>query len=106
MDDLPRVSEFCPPTLRVREYDKQMRKLMRVHEDDAKSQSILPKICTEVHLKYGRRSAFQIGGKTQISEFTSHEYAIELPRGDLIDPVGMKHRRLIWRHEGRAHLCD
>ena len=98
---LPNIREFQPPTLRVRQYDLAMHRMMNDGMDEAKSESVLLKLFPEVNLKYGRQAAFQIEGKTQVSTLHSFDQRAEISRGDMIDPVGMRRRRFDWRYNHR-----
>tara|TARA_R110002049_G_scaffold309101_2_gene516889 strand:- start:8760 stop:10766 length:2007 start_codon:yes stop_codon:yes gene_type:complete len=101
--DGPIPKELHPPRLRVGAYRKEVNKSFRQAKDSAMAASPLLSIFKTTQLLFGRSAAFDIGtGDTQISDLDSYEHSFEESRGDTIDPLGMRYRRLVWRHEQRG----
>ena len=46
------------------------------------------------------------GNFTEPSELSSFSHSVELPRGELIDPLGQSHRRIDWQSAGQPETRD
>lgn len=91
---LPRLREFEAPIALRREFVKARAKVMERSMREAHSQSVIGRIATQIHIKAGETS-FQHQGEswTEPMHFASHSVSFELPRRQVLDPIGNAYRR-------------
>jgi hypothetical protein len=100
--EAPIPKELQPPSLRVGAYHKEIGKMFSEAKESAMQASPFLGAIKTTRLLFGSKAAFDAGaGTTQISQLASFEHGFERSRGDTIDPLGMKYRRWLWRHEER-----
>jgi hypothetical protein len=98
LNDLPRLKEFQTPSrrlylLRLAEH-KQQAAIM----EEANRQSVVMSLATRVPLKYGRGFFMEREGSfTEPSNLSSFSHSVEMPRGELIDPIGQAVQRMEWQ---------
>ena len=102
LDELPRLKEFQPPRSRGRRYARIVHKMSKHYENKASEESVLSKLFTTVPIKAGKTWAIKVNGETKKQKMTRSDFEIEIPRGEIYDPVGQHHKRLIWRHTLRV----
>lgn len=106
--DLPKIRELEPPAHRVRQLQRARQRAWRGIVNAAQRQSVIWRLVTRIPLKEGTFFFRQSDGahvpeKTRLSEF---QFTQDLPRGDLIDPIGQAYSRLVWRSEVREARCE
>lgn len=95
---LPKLKEMESSDIKrnfiFRERDKQMHK-SRV---SAQRESVMAKLATSIHLKFGQ-SSFSVHGSrpTEKMQMYTHSISYSLPRSEVIDPVGINRMRFIYR---------
>lgn len=101
---LPRLREFEVPIALRREFVKARAKVMERSTREAHSQSVIARLSTQIHIKAGETS-FQHQGEswTEPMHFAAHSVSFELPRREVLDPVGNAYRRLQLRMAKRDH---
>ena len=97
--DLPRLAEFTSSehreNLRQKTYSKVFAKSYERHEKETPS---LTSMMTTIQLKSGGTSFTKIDGEyTDESRLGKVQSTMELPRGELIDPVGQEKMRRLWQ---------
>ncbi len=102
LKNLARLREFQAPESRIRKFERVLHRLSRKYEKEAQSESVLRQICTTVPIKAGTTMAVKVNGETAMTEMNRYDFEIEVPRGEVIDPVGQHHQRIIWRHTMRS----
>lgn len=101
LGNLPRLEEFKPPWRRL--YPLRLARLKQRAEisEAADERSVLASLFPKIPLKYGRSFFMeQDGGYTEPSKLGEISVGMELPRGELIDPVGQQIQRLHWLSDG------
>lgn len=89
LKELPRLNELRPPSQLQRLFVTARSKQMGRAREDASKESILRKIVTEIPLKAGRGCFRYIHGEyREPSTLSSFSYEMELPRREILDPVG------------------
>jgi hypothetical protein len=99
--DLPALKELQPPAQRVYLLRLAQAKRQAAAMEEADKHSVVMRLATRVPLKHG-------GGffMEQDDDFTvpsglgEFSYSVEMPRGELIDPVGQEIGRIEWRSAG------
>lgn len=93
LERLPRLNEFRSPSTLRRQFALARDKQMRKSTEQASEQAIWRQIATQVPIKAGRgffnHSHGQYSGATNLQTFS---YSVELPRREVLDPVGNAHR--------------
>jgi hypothetical protein len=92
---LPRLRELRVPMALRRDLAKARAKAMQSSIREAQKQSVFARLVTHVHIKAGETS-FQHHGDswTEPMHFASHSVSFEMPRREVLDPVGNAYRRL------------
>lgn len=100
---LPRLREFGVPMALRRDFAKGRAKVMQRSIREAQKQSVLAQLVTQIHIKAGETS-FQHHGEswTEPMHYSSHSVSFEMPRREVLDPVGNAYRRLQLRTTKRA----
>ncbi|MCT9810866.1 hypothetical protein N0K08_09480 [Acidovorax sp. Be4] len=95
---LPRLRELAVPMALRRDFAKARDKAMQSSIRDARKQSVFAQLVTHVHIKAGETS-FQHQGEswTEPLHFASHSVSFEMPRREVLDPIGSAYRRLQMR---------
>jgi hypothetical protein len=100
ISELPELLELRTPS--HREYLQRLDRLAesaRIAEQ-ARSQSVMMSLIHRVPLKYGRASfAFHDGQLSSPEPLHSFSYGVELPRGEVLDPIGQLILRINLRHD-------
>ena len=100
--DLPHLKEFDPPSSRV----YQLRRAQEQHRSEmmeqARNQSAFLGLASSLPLKYGKAffSEKKPGEFTEPSDLGQFSHSFELPRGEIIDPVGSTRLRAEWQSVG------
>lgn len=98
---IPTISELRPPASRLAALQRARGKQTTAVMEAAQNRSVLLQLVRRVPLKYGRGFTFQRpGSAADPSPLHSFEYELEIPRGELIDPMGQTGRRLQWQNMG------
>lgn len=93
LNDLPRLRELAPLRTLQREFQKARAKQMEQSMREGRKSSVLAKLVSSVHVKAGEASfQYAVGNFSQPMPFTSHSISFELPRREVIDPVGNAYR--------------
>lgn len=95
LEALPRLRELTVPRSLRRDFAKARDKAMEHSVREAQERSVLAQLVSKVHIKAGE-TTFQYLGES-FSEpmgFASHSVSFELPRREVLDPVGNTYRRL------------
>ena len=95
LEALPRLRELRVPMALRRDLAKARAKAMQSSIREAQKQSVFARLATQVHIKAGETS-FQHHGEswTEPMHFASHSVSFEMPRREVLDPVGNAYRRL------------
>ncbi|MCJ0764568.1 hypothetical protein [Variovorax terrae] len=95
LEALPRLRELQVPMALRRDLAKARAKAMQSSIREAQKQSVFARLVTQVHIKAGETS-FQHHGEswTEPMHFASHSVSFEMPRREVLDPVGNAYRRL------------
>lgn len=95
LEALPRLRELKVPMALRRDLAKARGKEMQNSIHEAQKRSVFAQIVTQVHIKAGETS-FQHHGEswTEPMHFASHSVSFEMPRREVLDPVGNAYRRL------------
>ncbi len=102
LEALPRLRELKVPMTLRRDLAKARAKAMQSSIREAQKQSVFARLVTQVHIKAGETS-FQHHGEswTEPMHFASHSVSFEMPRREVLDPVGNAYRRLQLRTANR-----
>lgn len=92
---LPRLRELEVPMALRRDFAKARAKVMQSSLRDAQKRSIFAQLARQIHVKAGETS-FQYHAEswTEPMHFASHSVSFEMPRREVLDPVGNAYRRL------------
>ncbi len=95
LETLPRLRELNVPMALRRDFAKARAKAMQSSVREAEKKSVFAQLVTRVHIKAGETS-FQHDGEswTEPMYFGSHSVSFEMPRREVLDPVGNAYRRL------------
>lgn len=95
LEALPRLRELKVPRSLRRDFAKARDKVMEHSAREAQKRSVLAQLVSQVHIKAGE-TCFQYLGEsfTEPMGFASHSVSFELPRREVLDPVGNAYRRL------------
>ena len=95
LEALPRLRELKVPMTLRRDLAKARAKAMQSSIREAQKQSVFARLVTQVHIKAGETSFQHRGGSwTEPMHFASHSVSFEMPRREVLDPVGNAYRRL------------
>jgi hypothetical protein len=84
--------------LRLAQHRQQVAAMERANE-----KSVFLNLVRRVPLKYGRASFFEREGTfSEPTNLHTYSHEMEMPRGELVDPLGQSYQRLQWRHAGLA----
>lgn len=105
--ELPRLKEFSPPSDHVYALRRAERGWGAKMMEDVQRQSVLLSLIQRVPLKYGRASFRKEGAAySQPNSLGSIAHTVEIPRGELIDPLGQTYLRFVSRHAGLLQAND
>lgn len=95
---LPRLRELEVPMALRRDFAKARAKEMQRSMREAQKRSVFAQLATQIHIKAGETS-FQHQGESwsEPMHFASHSVSFEMPRREVLDPVGNAYRRLQFR---------
>lgn len=97
----PRLEEFRPPSRRFYPVHLARLKQQAAISEEADRRSVLASLFLRIPLKYGRSFFMERDGEyTEPSELGEVSVQVELPRGELIDPIGQQIQRLHWQSAG------
>lgn len=89
LKQLPRLNELRPPSQLQRQFVLARSKQMDIAQKEASKGSIIRQIATEIPLKAGRGCFNHTHGQYgEPSSLQTFSYSIELPRREVLDPVG------------------
>jgi len=89
LDELPRLDELRPPSQLQRQFALARGKQMERARENASQKSIVRQLATEIPLKAGRGCFNHVHGEySEPSQLSSFSYSMELPRREILDPVG------------------
>lgn len=95
LEALPRLRELQVPMALRRDLAKARAKTMQSSIREAQKRSVFARLATQVHIKAGETSFQHRGGSwTESMHFASHSVSFEMPRREVLDPVGNAYRRL------------
>lgn len=98
LDSLPQLAELKPPPKLRRQFSRAHAKQMEAASEDAKKNSIMCQIATEIPIKAGVGSfSFRHGSFTEPTHFHSISTSFSLPRRYSTDAVGSEIRGLKFR---------
>lgn len=100
---LPRLRELEVPTSLRRDFAKARAKVLQRSTRKAQEQSVFTQLATQIHIKAGETS-FQHTGEawSEPVHFASHSVSFEMPRREVLDPVGNAYRRFQLRTTKRG----
>lgn len=99
--DLPALKELRPSSQRVYLLRLAQNKQQATAMEEADKHSVVMSLATRIPLKHGRGFFMEQGDDfTEPSGLGEISYSVEMPRGELIDPVGQEIRRMEWRSVG------
>ena len=102
LEALPRLRELQVPMALRRDLAKARAKTMQSSIREAQKRSVFARLATQVHIKAGETSFQHRGGSwTEPMHFASHSVSFEMPRREVLDPVGNAYRRLQLRTANR-----
>lgn len=105
LERLPRRDELRPPTQLRRQFMLARSREMRRAREDAEDQSIVRQIATQIPLKAGRGCfSHRHGGYDAPMTLRSFSYSVEVPRREVLDPVGNAIRGFEFRNAKRDEL--
>jgi len=98
LGDLPRLNELSPPSHHLSKIRRARRQQQSAFMEKAREESVIQSLFRSVPLKYGS-GFYQVEGEgpsepVPLSEISSE---MEIPRGELIDPVGQAYKRIRFR---------
>lgn len=89
IEELPRLNELKPSTHLQRQFALARAKQMEKSREEAAEQSIFRQISTQIPLKAGKGCfSYRDGCFGEANQLSSFSYSIELPRREVLDPVG------------------
>lgn len=98
---LPVIPELRPPSSRVSLYQRAQGKHHAEIMESAQNQSVFLNLVRRVTIKYGRGFSVQRPGVApDPTPLKSFSYEAEMPRAELIDPIGQTARRIQWQNMG------
>lgn len=99
---LPQLQELRPPARRLHLIGLSHAKMQSKIIEEARRKSAIMDLVHRVPLKYGRGffSRHEEGGFSTTVTLTSFSHEMDIPRGALINPVGMAFHRVMLRHGG------
>lgn len=104
---LPRLEEFRPPSRRLYPLRLAHLKQQAAISEAADERSMLASLFPKIPLKYGRSFFVERDGEySEPSELSEFSVRMDLPRGELIDPVGQQIQRLHWQSAGLKESED
>lgn len=101
---LPQLQELRPPDRRMHLIGLSHAKMQSKIMDEARRTSAILDVMQRIPLKYGRGffSRNEEGGFSTTAPLTSFSHEVEIPRGEVINPVGFALHRLMLRRSGLA----
>lgn len=100
---LPHLRELEVPMTLRRDFAKARAKVMQRSMREAQKQSVIAQLATQIHIKAGETSFQHLGESwSEPMHFASHSVSFEMPRREVLDPVGNAYRRLQFRTTKRG----
>ena len=94
LNELPQIDELKPSAHARNQYYKAQRKAMSRSFEDARKNSVLRQITTNIPLKAGKSSfSMRNGAPGQKMHLSSMSHSITIPRVESIDPIGSAMQR-------------
>jgi hypothetical protein len=98
LESLPRLAELKPPPKLQRQFSKAHAKQMEAASENAKKNSIMRQLATEIPIKAGVGSfSFHDGNFTEPTHFHSISTSFSLPRRYSTDAIGSELRGMMFR---------
>lgn len=98
---LPRLKEFQPSSWHVYLVRLAKQKQQAAMREQVEEDSVFLSLVHRAPLKYGRSFFFERDGTfSDPTPLQAFEHSVELPIGELIDPVGQAYQRLMWQSAG------
>ncbi len=99
---LPQLQELRPPDRRMHLIGLSYAKMQSRIMEEARRASAILDLIRRIPLKYGRGffSRNEEGGFSTTAPLTSFSHEVEIPRGEVINPVGFALHRLMLRRSG------
>lgn len=92
---LPRLRELEVPMTLRRDFEKARANMMRRSIREAQKKSVIEQLATQIHIKAGETSFWHQGNTwSSPMHFASRTVSYEMPRREVLDPVGNAYRRL------------
>lgn len=100
--NLPELVELRVPSRRLHPLHLGRLKQQAAISEEADKRSVLASLMPTVPLKYGRGffTEQHDGDYTEPSTLGEISHSMELPRGELIDPIGQQLKRIRWQSAG------
>jgi hypothetical protein len=93
LDALPRLRELAVPGALRREFRKARAKEMERMQREGQKKSVLIQLVTQVHVKAGENTFQYLHDRfSEPTGFGAFSMSIELPRREVLDPVGNAYR--------------
>jgi hypothetical protein len=100
---LPRLRELEVPMALRRDFAKARAKELQRSMREAQKQSVIAQFATQIHIKAGETSFQHLGESwSEPMQFASRSVSFEMPRREVLDPVGNAYRRLQLRTTQRG----
>lgn len=97
---LPQLPEFGPSAHRVYLRARQERERSALVMDEVRKRSVFLDLVKRVTLKYGRSAFHRYADSLSMPEpLASFSQSVELPRGEVLDPIGQLIQRIHLRHD-------
>jgi|GEM_PF-2766476 len=92
------LEEFRVPVSKTRIAKREKNKHYKRLQDQARQKSPLLSIVKNTPIKYGKKFFTMVDGKfTAPTPLTRHSASFEIPKGEMIDPIGQKLMRINFR---------
>lgn len=98
---LPALKELQPSSQRIYLVRLARQKQQATMMEQAEQHSVFLSLVHRAPLKYGRSFFFERDGAfSESTPLQAFEQSVELPRGELIDPIGQAYQRFVWQSIG------
>jgi hypothetical protein len=102
LEKLPRLNELKPPSTLQRQFNLARRRQMNEATKQAEKGSIIQQLVTKTYIKAGHTSfQYQRDAYTEPMQMKSFSHMIQLPRREILDPVGNAMRGYMFRNAKR-----
>ncbi|NJM05240.1 hypothetical protein HC891_01890 [Candidatus Gracilibacteria bacterium] len=98
---LPPLKELQPSSQHMYLVRLARQKQQAAMMEQVEEHSVFLSLVHRAPLKYGRSFFFERDGTfSEPTPLHAFEHSVELPRGELVDPVGQAYQRLVWQSAG------